>query len=167
MPIGTPRDLFVHELSIALSAEQIISELLPIMRQEATNPLLKEGFARHLVDTQHQVKNLLHVFELLGRQPGPTSCFPAEGMRREHDALIAENPPTEVLDLGLLDAAIKTEHFETGMYGALIGMSTALHEWRATDLLNENLRQEQWTAEQLELVVANRLGEVAKMAIPA
>jgi len=34
-------------------------------------------------------------------------------------------------------------------------------------LLKENLRQEQYTAEQLEFVVAKRLGEVAKMAIPA
>lgn len=167
MAIATPRDLFVHELSIALSAEQLIAELLPIMRQEATNPLLKEGFARHLVDTQQQATNLLQIFDLLGATPDGSPCYPAEGMRREHDMLIAGNPPAAVLDLGLLDGAIKTEHFEIGAYAALISFATALHESRAAGLLRENLRQEQYTAEQLELVVAKRLGEVAKMAIPA
>jgi len=80
MQIATPRDLFVHELSIALSAEQIIAELLPIMRQEATNPLLKEGFARHIVDTRQQAKNLLEIFDLLGATPDGSPCHPAEGM---------------------------------------------------------------------------------------
>lgn len=167
MPIATPRDLFIHELSIALSAERIIAELLPIMRQEATNPLLKEGFARHLVDTEQQAKNLLAIFGLLSATPDGSTCHPAEGMRREHDMLVAGNPPPEVLDLGLLDGAIKTEHFEIGAYAALISFATALHESRAVALLKENLRQELYTAEQLELVVAKRLAEVAKMAIPA
>jgi len=137
------------------------------MRMEATNPLLKEGFAGHLVDTEQQANNLLAIFDLLGAAPDGSTCHPAVGMRREHDLLLAGNPPPEVLDLGLLDGAIKTEHFEIGAYAALISFATALHESRAVALLKDNLRQEQYTAEQLELVVAKRLTEVAKMAIPS
>lgn len=166
MPIATPRDLFVHELSMALSAEQIVAELLPIMSQEATNPLLKEEFARHIADTEHQTKNLLQAFDLLGATPDGSPCFPAEGVRQEHDMLLAMSPPDEVLDLGLLDGASKTDHFEMGAYRALIEKANMLHESRAAALLKENLLQEQYTAEQCQFVVAKRLGEVAKMAIP-
>ena len=45
--IGTMRDLFVHELSDAMSAEQQILKMLPELRKEALNPELTQVLKEH------------------------------------------------------------------------------------------------------------------------
>jgi ferritin-like metal-binding protein YciE len=43
MPLTTPRELFIHELSDAMSAEQQILKMLPELQHEALNHELQEA----------------------------------------------------------------------------------------------------------------------------
>ena len=43
MPIASPRELFVHELSDIMSAEHIILGILPELAKEATHPELQKA----------------------------------------------------------------------------------------------------------------------------
>jgi ferritin-like metal-binding protein YciE len=158
------RDLFVHEVSITLSAELLICELLPVMSEEATNHLLKEGFARHLVESQEQAAKLQMMLDELGGQFDPIPSYPAMGIRQEHDAYVASARTPWAVDVGLLGGALKTEHFEIASYKVLIEAATLMHNGRYVRLLQESLRQEQHTAEMLEFVVAKRLHEETYMA---
>ena len=160
-------DLFVHELSITLSAELAICELLPIMRQEATSHLLKEGFARHLVESEEQAEKLRAMLTDLGGQTDTIPSYPALGVRQEHDAYMASATTPWARDMGLLGGAIKSEHLEIASYKILIECATLLHLDKYLPLLRESLRQEQQTAEMLEAVVAKHLHEEAYAAAAA
>jgi len=49
------RELFVHELSDAMSAEQQILKMLPELRKEALNPELSQALKEHEQETKGQI----------------------------------------------------------------------------------------------------------------
>ena len=161
MPLTTPRELFVHELSDAMSAEQITLKLLPELEKEARHPEVRQAFKEHQQETRDQVKNLEQVFQQLGERPEETTCYAAEGLRREHEALHEEEPSPEVLEMGNLGGAAKTEHYEIATYTALVQMARDLGEREAVRLLGENLAQEKAMAKRVE-TLAKQLGKEAK-----
>ena len=71
--IATMRELFVHELSDAMSAEQQILKMLPELRKEALNPELTQALKEHEQETKQQIKNLEEVFKQIGEKPEVTT----------------------------------------------------------------------------------------------
>ena len=98
MPITTMRELFVHELSDAMSAEQQILKMLPELRKEALHPELTQALKEHEQETKGQIKNLEEVFKQLGEKPEETTCFGVKGLMDEHQALHEEDPSPEMLE---------------------------------------------------------------------
>ena len=164
MPLSTPRNLFVHELSDAMSAERIILEMLPRLQKEAQHPEAKQAFREHEAETRQQIKNLEEAFEALGEKPEPTTCQAAEGLRREHEALRGENPSPEVLEMGAIAGAAKQEHYEIASYTALVRMAKDLEERDIARLLQANLDQEKAMAKRVE-DIAKELGKQAKVTM--
>ncbi len=163
MSLESPRELFVHELADAMSAEQIILGLLPELQREAKHPEAKQAFKDHEQETRQQIKNLQQVFKQLGEQPEPTTCHAAEGLKKEHEALHEEQPTPEVLEMGNVAGAAKTEHYEIATYTALVQMARDLGERDVAALLKENLDQEKAMAKRVE-TIAKELGKAAKAA---
>ena len=143
MSMETPRDLFLHELSDTYSAEQIILKMLPVMAKEATDTELRDAFTEHEKETQQQIRNLDEVFKLLGEQPEQMTCYGAEGLQKEHDSFLEEQPFEQILTLFVAGAACKAEHYEIESYTGLIDMAKLLGEKDVVKLLQENLQQEQ------------------------
>ena len=166
MAMATPRDLFLHELADAMSAEQIILKLLPELQREARHPEVKEAFQEHERETRQQIDNIKAVFKQLGEDPEATTCFATEGLKKEHDHLKEEDPSPEVLELGILGGAAKTEHYEMATYTLLVQMARELGEREVVDLLSENLAQEKEMARRVEKL-AKTVGKEAKDAVPA
>ena len=163
MPLTTPRELFVHELADAMSAEHIILGMLPELAEEATHPELQKALRDHEKETRQQVKNLEAVFKALGEQPEPTTCHAAAGLQKEHQALHEEQPSPEILQMANVAGAAKTEHYEIATYTALVRMAKEQGEKDAARLLQENLDQEKAMAKRVE-AVAKALGDEAKAA---
>jgi ferritin-like metal-binding protein YciE len=161
MPIASPRELFVHELSDVMSAEQIILKMLPQLQQEAKTKQVKDAFKQHEEETREQIEVLNQVFQELGEQPEQTTCYAAEGLNKEHEALLEEQPTPELLEMGNLGGAAKTEHYEIATYTTLVQMATNLGERKAVTLLRKNLRQEQAMRKQVE-ELAKQVGSKAK-----
>jgi ferritin-like metal-binding protein YciE len=161
MSLATPRDLFIHELSDSMSAEQIILKVLAEMSGETENAQARKAIDDHHKETRQQIQNLEKVFELLGEQPEDTTCHAAEGLRKEHDALKEERPEGLVKELGLLAAANKSEHYEIASYLSLRQMAKDLGENEIADLLNENLQQEKEMARTVQSL-ASDLGSQVK-----
>jgi ferritin-like metal-binding protein YciE len=157
----TPRDLFIHELSDALSAEQIILKMLPELAKESQHPEIAQAYQMHEQQTQHHVENVERVFQLLGATPEATTCFAVKGIKEEHKALHKEQPSPEILEMANLGGADKTEHYEITMYTSLVQMANDLGESQAAQLLQENLRQEQAMAQKVE-GFAQALGQQMK-----
>ena len=161
VPIGTMRELFVHELSDAMSAEQQILKMLPELRKEALNPELTQALKEHEQETKDQIKNLEDVFKQIGEKPEETTCFGVKGLADEHQALREEDPSPEMLEMANVSGAEKTEHYEMVMYTGLIQMAKDLGERDAAQLLQENLDQEKAMAKRVE-ALAKELSKQAK-----
>lgn len=161
MSLSTPRELFVHELADAMSAEQIILKMLPELAKEARHPGLKQALQEHEAETRQQVKNIEQAFQQLGEQPEPTTCHAAEGLQKEHRALHEEQPAPEVLELANVAGAAKTEHDEIATYTALVQMAKDLGQRDVAALLKENLDQEKAMAKRVQ-ALGKELGKAAK-----
>jgi ferritin-like metal-binding protein YciE len=157
MTMQTPRDLFIHELSDAMSAEQQILKMLPELQKESQIPEVKQALQHHEQETQQQVQNLQQVFQGIGANPESTTCFAMKGIAEEHKALHKEKPSPEVLEMANLGGAAKTEHYEMAMYTSLVQMANDLGENEAAQLLQQNLRQEVAMAQRVESM-AQQLG---------
>lgn len=166
MPLETPRELFVHELSDILSAEHIILKLLPELAREARHPEVKTAFTEHRAETEGQITRLDEVFALLGEQPEKTTCHAAEGLKKEHEALHEEQPSPAVLELGNLGGAAKTEHYEIASYTLAVQMARDLGERDVAALLKESLDEEQAMAKRVT-ALAKDVGKDAKAAAKA
>ena len=164
MALATPRELFVHELSDTLSAEHIVLKMLDELVGEVGHKDVKAAFKHHQSETKQQIRNVEKVFKALGEEPEETTCHAAEGLRKEHDALKEEQPSPEVLQMGNLGGAAKTEHYEIASYTLLVQMAKDLGEKEAADLLKENLDQEKAMAKTVESL-ALELGKDVKAQV--
>ena len=131
------------------------------MVKEARQAEAKAAFKEHQAETKEQIKNLQEVFRLLGEEPEATTCHAAEGLQREHEALHDEKPTPEILEMGIVTGAAKTEHYEIATYTALVQMAKDLGEREVAALLKENLDQEKAMAKRIE-GIAKELGKAAK-----
>jgi ferritin-like metal-binding protein YciE len=163
MPINTPRELFVHELSDAMSAEQQILKMLPELQKEVRNSDFKQALKEHEQETRQQVKNLEAVFKQIGEKPEDTTCYGVKGLADEHKALHEEQPSPEILELANVSGAAKTEHYEMVMYTGLVQMAKDLGERESAKLLQENLDQEKAMAKRVEQL-SKELGKETKGA---
>ena len=158
MPMQTPRDLFIHELSDAMSAEQMILKMLPELQKESQVPEIKQALQNHEQETKQQVQNLQQVFQQMGAKPEKTTCYAMKGIAEEHKALHKENPSPEILEMANLGGAAKTEHYEMAVYTSLVQMANDLGENESAQLLQQNLQQEIKMAERVEMM-AQKLGK--------
>jgi len=161
MSLDTPRDLFLHELSDTMSAENIVLKMLGELQTESNNSEITAAYKHHETETKQQIKNLQAVFKQLGEKPEDTTCHAAVGLKEEHDSLKEEDPSPLVQELGNLTGAAKTEHYEIASYTALIQMAKDLGETEVADLLKENLDQEKAMAKTIESL-SKELGKDVK-----
>jgi len=166
MPIQSPRELFIHELSDIMSAENIIAKMLPELEKEAVTPDVKTAMAEHTKETKEQIDVLKQVFKTLGEQPEDTTCHAAEGLKEEHDALLEEKPTPEMLEMGNLGGSAKTEHYEIATYTTLIQMAKDLGERDVAEMLKRNLDQEKAMSKRVE-ALTKQVGKQAKQATAA
>jgi ferritin-like metal-binding protein YciE len=149
MSLATPRDLFVHELADAMSAEQQILKAMPDLQKDAAHPDFKAALKEHEAETKQHVKNLQAVFKAVGEKPEETTCLGMQGLMDEHRSIHEEEPSPEVLELATLNGAEKTEHYEIVAYTGLVQMAKDLGEKEAAQLLQENLDQEKAMAKRV------------------
>lgn len=163
MPMQTPQDLFVHELSDMLSAERIIVEMLGEAQGMVQNPQLKQGLKAHQEETRQHVKNIEQVFRNLGAQPHPVECKAVKGLFEELKEAKHSNPSPQVLDGVVAGGAAKTEHYEIAAYTGMIEQAQAMGMAEAAQLLQQNLRQEQATLQKVEGISQEMTRQMASM----
>ena len=89
------------------------------MAKAAATPKLKTAFTEHLEQTKGHGQRLETIFEKLGKKPTGKTCRAMEGLAKEGEALIDEEPEPSVLDVGLIAAAQKVEHYEIASDGSV------------------------------------------------
>ena len=89
------------------------------MTEAATSRNLKTAFQAHHRETQNHVERLNQAFEQLRADPEGNTCEATEGLIAEAEELMEEGLSGELLDVALIMAAQKVEHYEIASYGSL------------------------------------------------
>lgn len=135
-------DLFVHALRDIYYAENQILKALPDMVEKASDPQLKQGFEKHLHETEQQVRRLEEVFQLHHAEIKGIDCPAIDGILEEADATTGEADNKNVLDAALIFSAQAVEHYEITRYGGLIAWAKLLGHPECASLLQQNLEEE-------------------------
>jgi Uncharacterized protein conserved in bacteria len=146
------KELFTHELTDMLDAEQKLVEALGQLADDhSEEPQLQKAFQSHQAQTEKQVERIQQIFEELDEEPEETECKGMRGLIEERDSFKQEEDPADdilaVFDVG---AAIKVESYEISAYNSLISLAEQLDFTKAAKLLNQSLKEEEQTRTKLE-----------------
>lgn len=161
--IATLDDLFIHTLKAVYYAEHQITETLPVMREKATSPDLKQGFETHLRETEGQIRRLEQVFQMHGTEPEQATCPAIDGIVKAGNSMAGDIADKQVLDAGLTAAAQLVEHYEIAQYGTLIAWAKEMGREDCASVLAETLAEEKATDEKLTRLAEARLNPKAEM----
>jgi ferritin-like metal-binding protein YciE len=139
------RELYVNELKDLYSAENQLVKALPKMVSAATAPKLKVGFKKHLNQTREHVRRLEQILKGMEEGPHGKHCNGMEGLIKEGQEAISEDPGDEELDAALIAAAQHVEHYEMAGYGCVKTWARLLGESAAARILDKTLQEEKQT----------------------
>lgn len=155
--ISTPRDLLVEELKDLYSAENQILKALPQMAKAATSEELRDAFGTHLQETEAHVARLETAGKRLGETMTGKKCKAMESLAKEGEEIMEEDATPAMLDLALIGAAQKVEHYEIAGYGTARTLAELSGEKEIAELLQETLDEEGKT-DKLLTEIATGLG---------
>lgn len=137
---------FVDALKDIYFAEKHILEALPKMKEAATTEDLQDAFEDHHLITQKQISRLEKVFKIIGEKAEPKKCDAIIGIVKEGENIIKETEEgTMTRDAALIIAGQKVEHYEIASYGGLVALAETLELYKAADLLQTTLEEEEDT----------------------
>ena len=154
-------DLFMHTLKDIYYAENQITKALPQMIQKASNPQLKQGFEKHLKETEGHIRNLDQVFQKMNMEPKGVNCPAIDGIIEEAQEIAGEVEDPKVLDAALIAAAQAVEHYEITRYGTLVTWAQELGMHECAEILKRNLAEEKATDKKLTELAESRINLAA------
>lgn len=151
MAINNLNEKFLNGLADIYDAEHQFLKGQEEMLQSASDPKLQQMINTHIQQTKQQISNLDQIFGVLGQQPQRVMCAGAKGIVSEAQQLIQETQGSDTLrDCAIAGAADKVEHYEIASYRGLISDATLMGQQGVVALLQQNLEQEESTAQLIE-----------------
>jgi Mn-containing catalase len=148
------KDFLLDGLSDLYSAESQLIQALPKMAEAANSTDLRDGFLKHLKQTEEQAERLRSAFKSLGSSPKPKACKGMMGLIEEGEEVIREGEEKDEVeaDLALVGAAQRIEHYEISGYGTARTAAERIGEENVARLLAQSLEEEEQTDELLTSV---------------
>ena len=149
----TAKELFIHELTDMLDAEQKLIEALGELSEDDPSPELQKAFSAHREQTQGQAERIQQIFQDLDEEPEESECKGMKGLIQEREAFKEEDPADDILAAFDVGAAIKVESYEINAYNSLIRLAEQLGLKKAVKLLGQNLKEEEQTRTKMEAMM--------------
>jgi ferritin-like metal-binding protein YciE len=137
------KDLLEDEIKDLYSAEKQLLKAIPKMAKGSTDEALKQAFKQHLAETQEQVSRLEQVAQRLDMKPTGKKCMGMEGVIKEGAEALAENGAPDILDIGIIGAGSRVEHYEMSGYVTAISLAKRIGATEVVGLLSTSLIEEQ------------------------
>jgi ferritin-like metal-binding protein YciE len=142
MKLTTLEDLYVDQIRDMHNAEKQLVRALPSMAKAATSSELAVAITDHLEQTRVHVERLERILKSLDKPIGRKVCKAMQGLIEEGKELLEADANEEVLDVGIIMAAQKVEHYEIASYGCLRTYASLLSREDDMRLLDETLEEE-------------------------
>jgi len=152
MKITSLEELFQDQIKDLYSAESQLVKALPKMAKAANSDELREAFESHLEETRGHVERLDRVGAALGMKLTGKKCKGMEGLIEEGKEGMEADGEEGLLDLALIAAAQRVEHYEISAYGSLRAAAEAMGNSEIIDLLQETLDEESAADEKLTTI---------------
>lgn len=153
--------LYVKELRLLLSAEEMISIKAPRMAETAQDPELMHLFRQYVEETYSYIDRLREILRRVTGEADPLKCKVVYALFDEVDDLIEDASHAPVRDAALIAEAQRVQHFELAGLGALEQIARALHLNEDAQLLDRSLREKESTNQHL-VVVGERIYPAAR-----
>jgi len=124
------------------SAENQLVKALPKVARAASSESLRQAITDHLEETRGHVDRLVKIARLLEIKPGGKKCKAMEGLIAEGQEVLGEKGDESVIDVALIAAAQRVEHYEIAAYGTARAMAEKLGNSDVAELLQETLDEE-------------------------
>ncbi len=145
----TVKDLLTDEIKDLYSAEKQLTKAIPKMAKGSNDPALQTAFQDHLKETQQQVTRLEEVARLLNIKPTGKKCAGMEGVIKEGAEALEEDGDETILDLGIIGAGSRVEHYEMAGYLTAISLASRMKAGHVVTLLKQSLAEEQAAEQKL------------------
>src|SRR5271156_5799289 len=160
----TVQDLLDDEIKDLYSAEKQLTKAIPKMAKGSHDAALSAAFKNHLKETEEQVARLEEVGRLLDIKPAGKKCEGMEGVIKEGAEALEEEGDENVLDLGIIGAGSRVEHYEMAGYLTAISLAERIGENEVVSLLKKSLAEEQGAENKLRKIAANLLSGAPQKA---
>jgi len=160
------KDLLEDEIKDLYSAEKQLTKAIPKMAKGSHDAGLSTAFTKHLKETEGQVARLEQVAQLLEMKPTGKKCEGMEGVIKEGAEALEEEGDDTILDLGIIGAGSRVEHYEMAGYLTAISLAQRLGNREVVSLLQASLAEEQ-AAEQTLRKIAGTLIKSANVEVEA
>ena len=150
--LSTIKDLLEGEIKDLYSAEKQLTKAIPKMAKGSNNEALSSAFEAHLKETEGQITRLEEVAKLLDTTPTGKKCKGMEGVIEEGAEALEEEGDENVLDLGIIGAGSRVEHYEMAGYTTAINLAKQLGQDKVVTLLSQSLSEEEAADEKLRKI---------------
>jgi ferritin-like metal-binding protein YciE len=149
MKFDSLEQLYLTELQDLYDAEKQLLKALPQLARKVSSTKLAQAFERHARQTQEQAKRLERIFREHELKSKGRRCPAMAGLIAEANETAREPLSEELIDLGLITAAQKVEHYEISGYMSALSLGRSLGLRSDIQLLERTLREEEETDEKL------------------
>jgi len=155
--------LYVRQLRLLLSAEELIAIKTPFFTDRATDPQLRQELRKQSEDAEAHAVRLRDMLSRAGSESAPVKCKAIYALFDEAEELVKEAAHDTVRDAMLISEAQRIKHYEIAAYGALRQFARVLDRAEDERLLNETIHEKGDADKQLSSI-AERVNPAAKAA---
>jgi ferritin-like metal-binding protein YciE len=154
------RTLYITNLKKALDMEQKITEALPDLIENATDPELADAIRLHRDETYGHVATVESILRNHVGEAATETCKVINGLTSEASDVVKDVTDPSIRDIAVIGAAQEVEHHEIAIYGTLRRWAEILGLDEDAALL-ESIEAEEENADAVLTEIADRVNLVA------
>jgi ferritin-like metal-binding protein YciE len=143
MQLDSVDALLENQLRNLYDMEIRLAEALPTLARAAASDDLHMALENHAGVTRKHVERLEQVFEPLGLRASGKTCLGIKGLITEGDEIANSDGDDRFRDIAIIAACRRVEHYETAAYLCILAVAEHVNGEEVSDLLRENLQEEQ------------------------
>jgi ferritin-like metal-binding protein YciE len=157
------RGLFLDELKDMYWAEKSIAKMLPKMLKNASGSELLKALPTFIDMNNKHLIRVEEVFSAIHEKATAKKCKAMEGLALEAEEVMGNTKKGMIRDVAIILTAQKINYYEMVTYDTLCSLAKTLGEKDAFDLLHKTLREEKEQEQQMAIISAKLIKEVAEV----
>lgn len=136
------RTLYVKELRVLLSAEEMIAIKTQFLADSATDPGLRETLRKEVEQSEARAVRIREILQHASDEVQPVKCKVVYALFDEAEEIVKSTEYSGVRDAAVLAAAKRVKHYEIASYRSLREFARTLDRKQDAQLLDEAIFDE-------------------------